>query len=79
VLSSEILLGTSEERLSEEETREPEVGGSSIIDPGLHKLKSLEEVKDPGCKWLERWISSCVPNLWHNVVEQTGANLFKLL
>jgi hypothetical protein len=79
VLSSEVLLCTSEERLGEEESREPEVGWSSIIDPGLHEPKSFEEVKNPGCKWLERWISSCVPNLWHNVVEQAGANLFELL
>ena len=65
--------------MGEEESREPEVGRSSIVNPVLHKLKSLEEIKDPRCEWLKRWISSCVPNLRHNIVEQAGANIFKLL
>jgi hypothetical protein len=47
VVSGEVLLGTGQERLGEEEAGNPEVWRSILVDPVLHELKSLEELKDP--------------------------------
>ena len=76
VLSGIVLLCTSEEWLSEEETRDPEVRWSSIIDPWLHELQSLKEIEDPWSQWLKGWVSSCMPNLWNCVGDETCANFF---
>jgi len=69
VLSGKVLSSTCQEGLGEEETREPEVLWSTIIDPALHEAEPLKEIKDPGSKWLQRWVSSLVPNVWNLVVK----------
>jgi len=49
VLSGEVLLNSSEETLSEEESRDPIAWWLSLINPVIDELKSLNEINDVGC------------------------------
>lgn len=48
VLPSIVLLASCKETLSEEESRDPELGRGSVVDPILHELEPCNEVVDPG-------------------------------
>ena len=47
VLPCVVLQGSSEERLGEEETRDPETGWSPVVYPFLHELQPLNKVINP--------------------------------
>ena len=53
MLSSIVLLDTCQETLGEEETGYPEGLGSTVFNPILHELETLDKVKNPGCKRLK--------------------------
>ena len=61
VLPGEVLLETSEERLGEEETREPEGNGGSFFNPLLHEDKTFNHVHDVGSEWLHGWVGYFSP------------------
>lgn len=71
--------GSSEERLCEEKSRNPEVRRSTIINPFLHELESLNEVIDPASKRFQRWIRYLVPDLWDFVVKQAIEHNLQIL
>jgi hypothetical protein len=48
VLSSIILESTSQERLREEEPREPELDGSAVLNPVVKEINSIVAILNPG-------------------------------
>lgn len=77
VLTSVVLLHTSEERLSEEETGDPEGLRCAVVNPILEELKPLDEVKHPRSEWLQRRVSFLGPETRYLVIEETVADSLK--
>lgn len=71
VFSGEVLQYTGKERLSEEETWNPEIRWSTLIDPFLHEFKPLNEIVDPAAQRFQARIGRSMPNIRNLVVEQT--------
>jgi hypothetical protein len=69
MLSSEVLSGTSEESLREEETREPESCWASGINPSTDKLESIIQISHPRRQWLKGEEADFAECCWHLVVE----------
>jgi hypothetical protein len=78
VLSCEVLLNTSEETLSEVESRDPIIRWFSILDPRIDEFESLDEVDNVRGKWLNGWIGTSCPEGWNSVIEQGLSNSFQL-
>lgn len=68
-----------QERLSEEEPWDPEVGRSSLIDPFLHELESFDEVIDVASQRFQAWIGNFEEQIRHFVIEDTVENNLKFL
>ena len=77
VLPRIVLLQASKETLGEEESTDPVVGRLAILDPPLNEAKTLNEINDVACKWLQRRIGALVPSCWDPIVEQSVTNILK--
>jgi len=78
VLSGKVLLQTREERLCEEESRDPEIAWFAFFDPLANEAQSFNKVDNVRCKGLQRWVRSLGPWGWDSVIEERVTNLFKL-
>lgn len=78
ILSCEVLLETSKERLSEEEAGDPEVGRLALVDPLVDFTETLDEVDDVGGERLERGVGDLGPDSWDPVVEESVADVLEL-
>jgi len=79
ILSGVVLFHTSEETVSEMETRNPEDSSGSVIDPALVLLESLHQVDNERSKGLKGVVRPLLPLLGHHVIEQLSGNFFELL
>jgi len=77
ILSSVVLLKTSQERLSKEETRDPEDLRSAVINPLLEEIKSFNEVYDVTSQRFEWRIRTFHPSSWNSVIENRVADSFE--
>ena len=78
VLSREVLLETGEERLSEEEAGDPEVGRLALFDPLADEVQSFNEVDNVRGKRLERGVRPLGPGGRDPVIEERVADVLKL-
>jgi hypothetical protein len=72
-----VLFNASQERLSEEETGNPEARGCSVVNPVLDKLESLNKVHHVGGKGLQGRVTALHPHGRDSVVEKTVSNRFE--
>lgn len=79
ILSSIVLKNTCQEGLSEEETRNPEVGWRAIFNPFLHEFESLDKVVDVASKRFQAGIGNFEPNSRHLVIKNTIEYSLKFL
>lgn len=79
VLSRVVLEGTSEEGLGEEETRDPEHSGGSMLDPICQEEDTVIKILDPRGEGLEREEALVLPALGYEVVKDGVSHLFELL
>ena len=68
-LSGIILKHTCQERLSEEETRNPEIRRSSFVNPFLHKFQSLNKIVYIASQRFKTGIWYFKEQIWHFVIE----------
>lgn len=79
VFPSIVLKNTSQERLGEEESRNPEVWWSTLINPFLHEFESFNEIIDPTTKWFQAGICIRVPDFRDFIIEHAVENKLKIL
>lgn len=79
IFSGEVLKGSSQEGLREEETWNPECFRCAVIDPFLKETDSCIEIFGPGSKRLHRKETFLIPYFRHLVVEKGGCYQLQLL
>jgi len=83
VLSGKVLLRAREERLWEEEARDPEDLWSSFIVPLRQEVNTIVAVLDPGSKRLQTeetfTFAALAPHYWYLVVIDRCSHLLKVL
>jgi len=71
------LQGTSQETLREEQTRDPEGHGGTVLQPVVHEDNTLLQVNVPGGKWLKGWVTNLSPVSRHLVVLKGQVHLIE--
>ena len=78
-LSGVILEHTCQERLCEEEPRDPEIGRSPLVNPFLHELQPFNQIVDIASERFEAGVRHFEEQIWNLVVEETVENDLELL
>jgi len=76
VLSGVVLPYTSQERVYEMETRNPEARRMAVVDPALVLLESLQDIHGERGQGLERVEGVFLPWWRHQVIVESVSNLF---
>lgn len=69
ILPGVVLLHTCQERLSKEETGDPEALWRSFINPLLHEDQTFNKVHNVRGQWLKRWVRTLHPGCRGPVVK----------
>lgn len=67
-LSSVGLERSGNKALREEECWEPVGWWLTLVQPDGHELKSLDKIRNPRAKWLERGVANVHPLSWYLIV-----------